>query len=159
MINWTLPLSVIWKKWRDALKIDADIRAFCLEKYGKAPKFFVGVDIKDLPKKEDCPFIMLRPGVKSEGVNLPENSYMIPIGWCILNPNKIVTGDVIECAGLEECDQLGQLIITCIASVEAKGVVSSIQYDIEGVDHFPQIPGEMALQVDLPIVIGSELDY
>jgi hypothetical protein len=83
----TLPLMTIITAWGKALGQNAEINAFCLSKYNKTPTIYVGINKKKPPTEDDCPYIVIRPGVKEEG-ELDVYSYVISVGWAIKNENE-----------------------------------------------------------------------
>jgi hypothetical protein len=111
----TMTLQSIVKKWRDAIKNSSAISAFCKEKYGKDLTIFVGYNGKKPPHDEDCPFVVIFPGTKTEGLGEPEYQYMVSVGWAIIQSSIEVIDGVHEVQGVYETDQLGQLIYETIA--------------------------------------------
>ena len=168
----TLKLKTIALRWRDIILASTAIRDFCVEKYGKPPTLFVGVNGKRLPDKKHCPAIFIIPGVKTEGLDQPENSYGIAISWAILQPNVMVdgvtvpwteniTGEVIEFLGAYESDDFGQLIYETLQTVAMdEHPISKVDYEVDGSSEFcPQWPGHMILQTDIEPTLGETLTY
>lgn len=155
----TIKLSDIVAKWRDAIKNSTEINNFCLTNYGEDLTLFVGVNKKSPPKDKDYPLVVLRPGVKIEGEEEEEFRYSISVGWGIINENVSVVGNVEEIEGIAECDELGQLILQELAAVNPAHPLSTIEYEIEAVEFFPKIIGEMAIEISITVPIGANLVY
>ena len=148
----TLALKTIWQKWRDILEKDEAIEQCCQSKYGKSLTVYVGINRKNPPKAENCPFAVILPGAKVEGEDVGEFIYSLTVGWAIANEN--MTGNELD--GIGECDDLGQLILTALVEANPNYPASSINYDINPVDFFPQIVGEMLIELTITPVIGVE---
>lgn len=152
----TLPLKTIWKKWQHTLETDQAIEEFCQQKYGKSLTVYTGLNRKNPPKAENCPFAVILPGTKSEGEDVGEFVYALTVGWAIVNEN--MTGN--EPDGLGECDDLGQLILDALAEANPNYPISSANYEINPIDFFPQIVGEMLIELTITPVIGVDvIDY
>lgn len=167
----TLKLKTMAMCWRDILMDSAEIKNFCLEKYGKLPTIFVGVNGKKLPDKKYCPAIFILPGVKTEGLDQSELSYGIVVSWSIDQPHVIVDGEItpwngaekgeaIEFLGVYETDDFGQLIYEVLQS-ELTDIfpISRVDYSIETQEYWPQFPGYMILTTNIYPAIGEELNY
>lgn len=154
----TLPLSTIVRKWRDLLVASDEIRAFCVEHYGKPAKVYVGVNAKRPPTEADCPYIVIRPGVKEEG-ELPEFTYVLSVGWVVRNDEATETAATVEQDGVYECDELGQLIYGCLAEASDSSPVTQVRYEIEPIDFAPQFVGEMQLEIAVTPTIGGAITY
>lgn len=155
----TLPLSDVIGKWRDALKASAAIQTYCTAKYGKTPNIYVGMNGKNPPVDSACPFIILYPGAKTEGLELQEYTYKVPIGWAIIQETSTVTGNVTEYAGVAECDGLGQLIYLELAQLSADNPVSVVNYSIEPVAYYPRFPGRMDITLKITPANGYNINY
>ena len=155
----TLKLSDIAGKWRDALQDNAAIQNYCSAKYGKQPKFYVGFSGKNPPADTDCPYIIIYPGAKSEGLELQEYTYKITVGWAIVQEGATVTNDTTEYTGVAECDALGQLIYLALAGLSAANPVSTVNYVLEPAVYYPRFAGRMDVMLKITSVNGYSIDY
>ena len=155
----TLKLSDIISKWRDALQASQAIQAYCLEKYNKAPQIFVGTNGKAQPADTDYPLVVLYPGSKAEGLELPEYTYKIAVGWTIRQEAKVMSGNITEYRGVSECDDLGQLIYLELANVSPDNPISEMNYHIEPVAYYPCFPGRMDITLKITPVNGYNINY
>lgn len=155
----TIAINSIVSKWRDAIKNNAAIEAYCQAKYGKSLKIYVSIDKKEPPRDVDCPYVILFPGEKNEGLDQPEYSYAVTIGWAIYNKTKTTVDNVVEYVGASEVDELGQMIYGAIATLNPSYPASSLYYTIETYQHFPQMVGQMVVTLDVPITMGTTLSY
>lgn len=154
----TLALSTIVSAWRDALSQDPGIRAWCLEHYGKPARIFVGINRKRPPTEADCPYIVIRPGVKEEG-ELDEFTYVISVGWAIRNESVTESDGAIEQDGITESDELGQLIYGLLADLSPSSPVTKCVYELESVEFWPQYVGQMELEISITPTIGGSITY
>lgn len=155
----TLKITDIVVRWKEALAASQDIRDFCLTKYGKEPKIYVGLNRKKPPGEKDCPLIIIRPGAKIEGEDEKQFTYVISVGWGVVSEVETISGNVIEMAGVNECDQLGQLIYETLVNVNPSYPVSSVNYETDPIEFFPQFVGEMQLELSITPAIGGSLVY
>lgn len=159
----TLALKYIKDKWRDAIANSTAIEEFCLNKYSKELTLFIGIDMKNPPSKQDCPYIIILPGVKKEGYKAKENVYALSLGWAIVNDNYNIStsqsGKVVEFIGNDDADELGQLILEEIAKVNTSSQIAAVDYQIEPADFFPQFLGQMILELEIESPPGFDLVY
>jgi hypothetical protein len=141
----TLPLTNIATKWEQALLADIALNSFCVAKFGKALTVSVGYNIKKPSIEADCPYIVIIPGHKTEGPQIEDYVYTIPIGWCIV-------GTVYD------ADAMGQLIIQAVAEC---GDVPIFKYDytLDCVTFLPQILGHASIEIEIPVTYGREITY
>lgn len=154
----TLALSTIAGAWRDALAADEGIRSWCLEHYGKALRIFVGINHKRPPTEADCPYIVIRPGVKEEG-ELDEFTYVISVGWAIRNEHVTESDGVIEQDGIAESDELGQLVYGVLVDLSPPSPVTKCVYELEPTEFWPQFVGQMELEISITPTIGGSITY
>jgi hypothetical protein len=141
----TLPLTNIATKWETTLAADDDLADFCETTFGKALSVFVGYNIKKPPTEADCPYIVIIPGHKTEGPQIEDYVYAIPVGWCIV-------GTVYD------ADAMGQLIIQAVAEC---GDVPIFKYDytLDCITFLPQILGHASIEIEIPVTYGREITY
>lgn len=155
----TIRLMDIARKQAKALRDSEPIKRFCLEKYGKLPQIRLGYNAKRSPGKDDCPVILIPRVYKAEGEDENPFRYITLIGWMVCNDEETEVDGIQELVGLDECDQLGQLIYETICHLNRSHPVSSSVYELEAVEFFPQILGEMQLTIDVTRTIGARLEY
>ncbi|MEI6286228.1 MAG: hypothetical protein WCP79_06965 [Bacillota bacterium] len=156
----TIALYPLIEKVAGLLKNSAEISEFCVTNYGKNPKISIGYNKKLRFDAAYNPAIMVLPGTKNEGLNRDANTYNFTIGWCV---TKDVINDIDGISilpGIEQCDQLGQLIINCFCEeFKRRAEVDTIDYEIEPVEMYPQFPGYMDITIRLPSAIGGKLEF
>lgn len=154
----TAPLTKILNVFLEAMKKSQGIKGFCRDKYGKDPLFFIGMDYNQPPKEEDCPYIVIVPGDKREGLtDLLE--YKIHIAWAITNPSTKTCENVICYLGVEEADTFGQLIIKAVSGSLDNAVIHEADYILDTITQYPQFPGELDLTVKVPNTIGGDIEF
>lgn len=158
MKSQTIPLSVIAKKWADALAHDNKIEAFCQKYYGKSIKLFIGYDDAQAPKEEDCPCAIVMMQGKTEGVS-ESYSYALEVVWGIYQENTTTDDNVTIFNGAFESDDLGQLIIECLMNVNPSFPIVDINYESDNISWRPIYPGRAELTITMPHVIGGIIEY
>lgn len=155
----TLQLSDIVRKMCNALRNDQALNDFCEERYGKLLTILVGVNTKQLPAKMDCPFIVISPGSKSEGVGDAEHQYKISVAWCVYNGASVTENGVTEYLGVYETDDMGQLIYKALVTLNPDNPIKHIDYSVDGMTNFPQFSGHMEATIVIPVVLGGTITY
>lgn len=158
-----ISLQTIWDKWVNAIATNQPIIDFCLEKYGKAPKIFIGVNLKRVPTDIDCPYIAIDPQSADEGANIREFTYILPIGIGVKNDAVTIEniGDVkvYRMEGFIEVNHLLDLIIDAIAAVNPSYPIDNWKKEIDSVSMFPQFIGFLSPELRIPVTIGGNLTY
>jgi hypothetical protein len=148
-------------KWKEQLTVSTSILTFCQTKYDKTLRLFVGVDPALLPEVTDCPYIIIQPLLKSEGMERKHYRYTISVKWAVFNPEKAENNGVSELMGLYDCDHLGQLILGAISQASPANPISYVKYQLPGeeMNAYPRFEGSMEVKVDAVPSLGSILKY
>lgn len=155
----TIPLMDIAMRQAEALRDSQAIKGFCLSKYGKLPQIIVGHNVKQKPGKDDCPAILIPRLGKVEGEDSREFRYFTLVGWMIVNDQETAQDEIRILQGLEESDALGQMIYETLCLLNPSYPVSESHYEIDAVEFFPMIVGEMQLNITMPRTIGMAMKY
>lgn len=154
----TIPLAVIANRWVEAIKDNDRINEFCQAKYGKDLSIFVGYDDAGAPLEEDCPCVIVLMDSKSEGL-ADSYSYTLQLVWGVHRKEAERNGRVITYTGAFETDELGQLLIECIMAVNPNYPVINIDYETDNISWRPVYPGKATLTIEIPHVIGGNVEY
>ena len=158
----TVPMREIHRRLAQALASNANVVAFCTEKYGKAPRVLLGLGRQKL-QESDCPFIVVFPGQKTEGTVLGQFTYKISVGWCVYNEAVETANGVTYMAGSDDVDALGEILLAAVFDFSSWFPVctmeASVEYSIEEYEFFPQFPGTMAVELSVTRLMGTELMY
>lgn len=155
----TIPLMDIAMRQAEALRDSQAIKGFCLSKYGKLPQIIVGHNVKQKPGKDDCPAILIPRLGKVEGEDSREFRYFTLVGWMIVNDQETAQDEIRILQGFEESDALGQMIYETLCLLNPSYPVSESHYEIDAVEFFPMIVGEMQLNITMPRTIGRAMKY
>jgi hypothetical protein len=169
-MNMTLPLNTMIDKWIDILSNSQKIKDFCNEKYGKDMKIFSGGNPNDPPKEECCPFLMILPGSKEEGISQSSFFYTVYICVVIQQPNVIsdgetdTTGDYteskfIQYSGISEISDLGQLIYEVLQKNLSQYPISDFTEDVLPGTMFPQFAANLTFVTEIEPSMGEEIIY
>jgi hypothetical protein len=151
-----LKLASIAKAWCDAIEANQAITDYCLEKYGKAPTIYFGDDPEEQPT---CPYIEVIPDDKHEGQQTSPYSYNVIVGWSIEQGAREEVGRQVKLLGIQERDELGDLIYLAIADLDPGVPISMADYIEAPTDLFPQFGAVMRLQIRVTPAIGGNLSY
>lgn len=151
----TASLVNLTRLFAEKLADSEEIKQYCTQHYKKEQIVFLGTDLKQPPSEDTCPYIVVVPGEKQEGLTQKQFTYVVDIMWCI--SNKEITKDkLVEFVGMDEADNLGQLILNTVVNSLKNSVVNQIDYSVNGLTEYPQFPGQMSLTINVPHVIGTE---
>lgn len=151
----TASLVNLTRLFAEKLADSEEIKQYCTQHYKKEQIVFLGTDLKQPPPEDTCPYIVVVPGEKQEGLTQKQFTYVVDIMWCI--SNKEITKDkLVEFVGMDEADNLGQLILNTVVNSLKNSVVNQIDYSVNGLTEYPQFPGQMSLTINVPHVIGTE---
>ncbi|MFQ7192557.1 MAG: hypothetical protein ACLRPD_11670 [Megamonas funiformis] len=151
----TASLVNLTRLFAEKLADSEEIKQYCTDHYKKEQIVFLGTDLKQPPSEDTCPYIVVVPGEKQEGLTQKQFTYVVDIMWCI--SNKEITKDkLVEFVGMDEADNLGQLILNTVVNSLKNSVVNQIDYSVNGLTEYPQFPGQMSLTINVPHVIGTE---
>ena len=153
----TITMTAILQKMRDCLVASTALGAWCTTKYGKAPKIYVGIDIRTPPDENSMPHIVLLPAPKEEGLEQSVHTYRVYVAWAIEDATVTTTGNVIEHQGLYDCDTLGQMIWTILAGFSTNCPASRVEYDLDGETFVPIFPGVQTIEIHVPVAIGGNI--
>lgn len=151
----TASLVNLTRLFAEKLADSEEIKQYCTDHYKKEQIVFLGTDLKQPPSEDTCPYIVVVPGEKQEGLTQKQFTYVVDIMWCIFN-KEITKDKLVEFVGMDEADNLGQLILNTVVNSLKNSVVNQIDYSVNGLTEYPQFPGQMSLTINVPHVIGTE---
>lgn len=154
----TIPLAVIANRWAEAVKDNQKITDYCMKHFGKDLTIYIGYDDAGAPLEEDCPCVIIMMDNKSEGL-ASSYSYTLQLVWGIVRVDAEREGRVVKYTGAFECDELGQLLIECIMAVNPNYPVINIDYETDNISWRPVYPGKATLTIEIPHVIGGNVEY
>lgn len=145
-----LQVTDIASKWATALENNQPLTDWCMAKYGKAPKIYIGLPIKNPPGEKECPYIIIRPGVSDEGTLKPEMLYSLSVGWAVKGTvDGTSAGRITTADGVVECDEMKPLVLDAISAAGA-WPISSAPVEIECAEFLPQVVGFAEIQLQIP---------
>ncbi|MFZ5586142.1 MAG: hypothetical protein ACOZHQ_09455 [Thermodesulfobacteriota bacterium] len=147
--------------FRDAIKNDDAIAAWCQAEFGKALSIFVGIDQRNPPGPDQCPLAIIQPDHAVDGDGLEERvkRYTLEVQWAVSNEATASSGGVTELAGLAQVDRLGQLIWDALADCHPNLELSSADIEVEPVAFFPMVVAGAAITINVPVLISAEISF
>jgi len=133
----------------------SSISAWCTTNRFSPLKIFVGLNGKNPPTEKDCPYVIIYPSLWTEGEREGEWSWIVVVAWSVYNSGSTTSGNTVALAGLQQTDELGELLWSCVkdACLGLGFPASRSDYDIEAYEFFPQFPGRMSVVIRVPKVL------
>mgnify|MGYP001164217733 CR=1 FL=1 len=155
----TLALNTICDKWLNILENSERLKEYCQSKYQKDPKFYFGGDPKNPPQENDCPYIVIIPGSKEEGLSLSPFSYTVYV-FCVIAQQGIVKTDVeTKLSGTVEISEISQIVYEELQTNLVDNPISSMNMDIITDTKFPQFASHMILITEIDPAMGEVMIY
>jgi hypothetical protein len=156
-----LLLSDLADKWRERLAASAQVNEFGRTKFGKKPQIFIGINPTTPPGSAACPYIVILPQCKREGVDWKQYRYWVLVQWAVVNAAKTETTEGPALSVLYDCDQLGRLILNEIAQANPAYPLSHVKYQLPTGENnaFPLFAGSMELKIDVVPVRREKVSF
>ncbi len=155
----TLSLNTICDKWLDILEKSEKLEEYCQTKYEKSPKFYLGGDPKNPPKETDCPYFVILPSGKDEGLSLSPFSYTVYILCAIAQSGIDKNGNETRLKGTEEISEISQIVYEELQTNLIENPISSFTLDVLPGTKFPQFASNMTLITEIDPAMGEEMAY
>ncbi len=131
MISEMTTSSTVMTTVRDILSADADIAAWCLQKYFDGPYVWLGLDERSLPDNTQYPMIAILSVTQSRSSDAHQIKWDIEINAVIHNDNITVSGRQSTCDGLLDIEALRELIENALyksrfATITSDGISMTI---------------------------------
>ena len=123
-----------------------------LEKINVA-NIFIGIDARNPPGEADCPFIVIFPGTIPVGHEITKN-IRLSLDWGVINETITKKGKSTIYNGIFDADSIGIEIVDSLLNL-FPDLNISIEYEIEGINHFPLMVGGMEINIEMPSIIGN----
>lgn len=140
----SIEATAVARHWLDLLVNDETIKSWALSKYGRAPTFYLGVNVKDPPSAKNCPVVALYPLPESGGQEIYPWTHAVGIEWAVYQEGTQLIRGITECLGLVEADELGQLILGVLQS-DSEFISNQIDYSVNPVEHWPIFQGDASI--------------
>ncbi|MCF8094470.1 MAG: hypothetical protein K9J79_03825 [Desulfobacteraceae bacterium] len=143
----------------EAIATDADIETWCQNEYGKSVRVFMNFDVRNPPKKEDCPCVCLYPTEKQYG----GSTYADAIGNVVMvydkrSESRADIENILQFTGPKNVEHLRKLALRAQAGVvEAteSSRIESVSVDYDTISQFAFALADQSLQITTPWTLGS----
>jgi len=142
----------------NALATSTAINAFCASYFATTPNIYVGFNRKKPPSETNCPYIIIIPEPKTEGLQVDEQVYNFTIGFAVLGGSSSTSGKIVTQTGLILCNQFGQLIYKALATA-GNYPIYKMDYAVDDYAMWPQAIGQMDIEIRAAIAMGGDLSY
>lgn len=160
----TISINEILETFVASLAADTALNDYCQAQFSKDVSIFWGYNGQTPPAASNCPYIVIYPDQKVEGVDENIYKYTIPVDWAVANETQTTSGKVVTLVGIGQCDAMGQLILACLNAVSVDHPIVTANYRIaatktEAATLYPQIAGQMKLTINVARSIGATVSY
>lgn len=154
-----ISLMDIVDKISTVLAADAALIAWADDKYDKVLTILVGMDERNRPGPDACPLILIRPERQDLGQSIGESSHRIQIDWAVFDDTVTTSGTVTEYTGVRRVDEMGRLIWAALCEgISPQVAMDQAEYVLETVEKFPMLLGGMDITINVPQLIGAEIN-
>lgn len=153
-------INTLINDFAEALADSETIKNWCQVNYTSDHKVYAGMDTRDPPDENDCPYLVLYPVRKHLGQHQREKHHEIEVVCCLNDTTFNVhggIGNLTEFTGVQNIESFRKLVETCIAAVDiGNATLSTIAVDYEMIESFPFFMCGMVLDVWEAVTIGSD---
>lgn len=154
-----ISLMAIVDKMSAVLAADTELAAWVDEKYDKPLTILVGLDERNRPGPDSCPLILIRPESQGLSQSASEQSHRVQVDWAVFDDAVTVAGTVTVYTGVRRVDEMGRLIWDALRSgISSHVAMDQAEYVLETVERFPLLLGGMDITINVPQVIGAEIN-
>jgi len=136
------------------------IRAWCQIAYSSDHAVYAGMDARNPPGEDDCPYVVLYPVRKQFGQHQREKFHEIEVVGCLHDTttrSHAGVANLTEYTGVQNIEAFRKLIEDSIADVDIGNLtLSVIAVDYEMIESFPFFMCGMVIQVWEGVCIGSD---
>jgi len=128
------------EKIRDAVKDNADIKAWCQSNYGSDHTVYIGYDEEDPPPSSDYPIVVVSPAEQGRSLNVDYGPMEVEIGFGLEDGTKSTSGNVVTYAGVQKILQFRKTVedVLFSSSTDYGGAwIEEAEEIIEPVEFFP----------------------
>lgn len=150
----------ILQGFRDVLKDDAAIEAWCQAEFTSSLTVFVGMDTANPPTRDDLPLAIVGTELSSiRGQEAGTYTHIIGVDFGILwedaTSQPAASDNATEFEGLYKLSELGELIWTALEGASNNVALSRADYDLDALELFPLLTGGMRITIDTPHLLGG----
>lgn len=153
-----ITISDLLNKFSDKLLADAVLTAAFVTETGAQPTVIIGEDARNMPGPEDAPCIVITPGMSRGGQESGEYVYSISVDWLISEESVTESGRSKKYDGPLTSDRLGEAIWQSLCAASANIALSDRTYAVAALEQFPLIIGMMDITINVPHLIGAEIN-
>ena len=153
-------INTLTSDFAEAVAADEAIKIWTQANYTADHRVYVGLDVRNPPGEDDCPYVVLYPVKKQFGQHRLEKLHEIEVVGCIhdtaLRAHEGIS-NIREYAGVQNIEVFRKLNETSIAGVDIGNLtLSVIVVDYEMIESFPFFMFGMVVEVWEGVTIGSD---
>ena len=159
-LNYTPPITQILSWFKYVCVNDTVIADWCMERFGKAPSFFAGVDAQNPPGEANAPLITCEWDIHKGGSKMPYEIYRIIVSCGLFNPEIIVDGNSAEVVGNTQIAEMLYLVRDRIdAALPNQIQVAECEIVNTNGYFLPMFFGQLEFFVHVPRCIGGSVTF
>lgn len=136
------------------------IKTWCQIAYSSDHSVYAGMDVRNPPGDDDCPYVVLYPVRKQVGQHQREKFHEIEVVGCLYDDtvrSHAGVANLTEYTGVQNIEAFRKLIESAIAGVDIGNLtLSVIAVDYEMIESFPFFMCGMVIEVWEGVTIGSD---
>jgi len=153
-------INTLIVNFSEALAQSATIKAWTQTNYTKDHWVFVGLDTRDPPGEDDCPYFVIYPGRKYGGQHRRERHQEVELIACLhdttIRSHGAIT-NITEYTGIQNIETFRKLGETVIAGVDiGNAALAVVDIDYELTESFPFFMCGTLFDVWESVIIGSD---
>jgi hypothetical protein len=154
-------INTLLNDFAEAVAQSSTIKTWTQANYSADHKVYAGMDTRDPPDENDCPYMALYPIRKLLGQHQREKHHEIEVVCCIHDTTTRAHDGItnlIEYKGVQNIESFRKLVETCIASVDIGNAnLSLVTVDYEMIETFPFFMCGMVFNVWEGVTMGSDI--
>lgn len=142
-----------------ALAADSALSAWSVAAYGRVPKIYINIDVRNPPGEAECPYIVLYPAAARYGRGATEKTIELSMLTAVFDTafRTYADSDIIEYKGVQNCIDLMDLAVAAIAVVATgNALLQSVEPVFETIENFPFFMGEAPIIYVEPLTLGAD---
>lgn len=139
-------LTQVMMDVRDMIARSDEVRAFCMEKFGKPPTIMAGYNARRPPVDDELPTVILIPD-KSDFDMGGKGEHRVVMTWAVSNGLVERENNLVTFPGFLQVDELGELLIAALEPVGSQYRITYTGYDLHSSEQAPAFVGEIELAI------------
>jgi len=136
----TVSFKTTLESFKDALTSNAALAAWCHGVYGRAPRVYVNIDLRDPPGEADCPYLLLTPVAARYGRAATQKMMEFDMLCCTHDEEFVLDPETnaVQYLGVQRSMDLLDYAVAALAAVSTgNALLQEITAEFETIEYFP----------------------